>query len=179
MMGTNPAIVPDGPHKGLQILADEENIGRELAKSLTTEQRAKAVLSDKAPDDIMTGNLRKISPLNPAGIGWEQLNDEQRKLVWKLVTEYVERARGEIAAADLKKITDAGQEKIHFAWAGGLERGQGHYYRIQGPTFLVEYDNTQNNANHVHSVFRDFSEDFGEDLLKRHYEQAHWLSPNN
>jgi hypothetical protein len=89
------------------------------------------------------------------------------------VTTYVRRSRGVIAETDLKKITVAGQENIHFAWAGGVERGQGHYYRIQGPTFLIEYDNTQNNANHVHCVFRDFTEDFGEDLLKNHYEQAH------
>jgi hypothetical protein len=173
MMGTNPAIVPDGPHKGLQILAAEENAARKLAKSLSEEQKQKGVLSDKAPPDILTGNLRKISPLEPAGIGFNQLNEEQQKRVWRLVTTYVRRARGEIAEADLKKITDAGKDKIHFAWAGGLRRGQGHYYRIQGPTFLIEYDNTQNNANHVHSVYRDFTEDFGEDLLKQHYEQAH------
>jgi hypothetical protein len=173
MMGTNPSIVSDGPHKGLQILADEENIARELAKSLSVNQKSKAIISENAPADILTENRRKISPLAPAGIGWKSLNGDQQKLVWKLVKTYVERARGEIAEADLKKITAAGQENIHFAWAGGLERGQGHYYRIQGPTFLVEYDNTQNNANHIHCVYRDFNEDFGEDLLQRHYEQAH------
>jgi hypothetical protein len=173
MMGTNPAIVPDGPHKGLQILADEENLGRELAKSLSSEQSRKAVLSGEAPPDMVTGNQRKISPLEPAGISWKELDENQRKLVWQLVEIYVRRARGEIADVDLKKIVDAGQENIHFAWAGGRERGQGHYYRIQGPTFLIEYDNTQNNANHVHSVYRDFTEDFGDDLLRRHYEEAH------
>jgi hypothetical protein len=173
MMGTNPAIVPGGPHKGLQILSAEENFARQLAKSLSTGQRKTAVLSDAAPSDIITGNQRKISPLEPAGIGWKDLDADQRELVWRLVKTYVERARGEIAAADLKKITDAGQDKIHFAWAGGLDSGHGHYYRIQGPTFLIEYDNTQNNANHVHSVYRDFTEDFGDDLLKRHYEEEH------
>ncbi len=173
MMGTNPDIVLDGPHKGLQILADEENLARELAKSLSANQKSKVVISAKAPADILSGNRRKISPLEPAGIGWKGLNSDQQKLVWKLVKTYVERARGEIAEADLKKITAAGQDNIHFAWAGGLERGQEHYYRIQGPTFLIEYDNTQNNANHIHCVYRDFREDFGEDLLMRHYEQAH------
>jgi hypothetical protein len=173
MMGTNPAIVPDGPHKGLQILADEENLGRELAKSLSAEQRPKALLSEKAPSDIITVNNRKISPLNPSGINWKELNADQQKKLWSLIEIYVERARGEIAEVDLKRITDAGQEKIHFAWAGGLERGQGHYYRIQGPTFLIEYDNTQNNANHIHCVYRDFAEDFGDDLLKKHYEESH------
>ena len=173
MMGTNPAIVPDGPHKGVQILADEENLARELAKSLSSEQKSKAIFSVKAPADILTGNRRKISPLEPAGISWTDLNSDQKKLVWRLVKTYVERTRGEIAEVDLKKITAAGQDNLHFAWAGGLERGQGHYYRIQGPTFLIEYDNTQHKANHIHCVYRDFTEDFGDDLLKRHYEQAH------
>jgi hypothetical protein len=173
MMGTNPDIVLDGPHQGLQILADEENFARELAKSLSTKQRAEAVIGEKAPTEIISENHRKISPLEPAGIGWKALNSDQQKLVWKLVKTYVERARGEIAEVDLEKITAAGQDNIHFAWAGGLERGQGHYYRIQGPTFLIEYDNTQNNANHIHCVYRDFKEDFGEDLLQRHYEEAH------
>jgi hypothetical protein len=89
------------------------------------------------------------------------------------VNAYVNRARGEIAGADLQKIVDAGRANIYFAWAGGMERGDGHYYRIQGPTFLIEYDNTQNDANHIHAVYRDFDEDFGVDLLKRHYEEAH------
>jgi hypothetical protein len=173
MMGSNPDIVLDGPHKGLQILADEENIARELAKSLTADQKTAAVISDKVPKDLLTSNLRKITPLEPAGISWKRLDASQQKQIWRLVKIYVERARGEIAAADLEKITAAGQDKIHFAWIGGLEHGQGHYYRIQGPTFLIEYDNTQNNANHIHSVYRDFSEDFGEDLLKKHYEQSH------
>jgi hypothetical protein len=173
MLGANPAIVPDGPHKGLQILADEENTARELAKSFSKKQKSKAVVSEIAPTDILSEDRRKISPLEPAGIGWMDLKGDQQKLVWKLVKTYVERMRGEIAEADLTKITAAGQDNIHFAWAGGLERGQGHYYRIQGPTFLIEYDNTQHNANHIHCVYRDFKEDFGEDLLQRHYEQAH------
>lgn len=173
MMGSNPAIVPEGPHKGLQVLADEQNWGCELARSLSDSQKGKAILSGQVPADIITGDQRKISPLEPAGIRWTELDDRQRELVWRLVTTYVERARGEIAAADLQKIVTAGKENIHFAWAGGTEPGEGHYYRIQGPTFLIEYDNTQHNANHVHCVYRDFTEDFGQDLLKLHYEQAH------
>jgi hypothetical protein len=173
MMGANPAIVPDGPHKGLQVLADEQNLARTLAKSLSNEQKSRAMISDEAPADIITGNRRSVSPLEPAGIGWTDLKPEQQKTVWTLVKLFVERARGEIADVDLAKIVAAGKENIHFAWAGGLERGEGHYYRIQGPTFLIEYDNTQHNANHVHCVYRDFDGDFGEDLLRAHYEQAH------
>ena len=91
----------------------------------------------------------------------------------KLIEEYVRRVRPELADADLKKIRQAGVDKIQFAWAGGIQRGEGHYYRVQGPTFLLEYDNTQNNANHVHAVWRDFENDFGDDLLRKHYETAH------
>jgi len=82
------------------------------------------------------------------------------------------RYRNEIAEADLGKIHQAGDDNLHFAWAGGLEPGQGHYYRIQGPTFLMEYDNTQNDANHIHTVWRDLQNDFGEDPLRAHYEQV-------
>ena len=81
------------------------------------------------------------------------------------------RCRMELAEKDRARIRQAGWEKVHFAWAGGLEKGQGHYYRVQGPTFLLEYDNTQNNNNHIHCVWRDFENDFGEDLLRRHYDQ--------
>jgi hypothetical protein len=89
----------------------------------------------------------------------------------RLLKEYLFRYRKEVAEADLKKIKEKGENKIYFAWAGGLEPGQGHYYRIQGPGFLMEYDNTQNDANHVHTVWRDLENDFGEDLLRQHYER--------
>ena len=100
------------------------------------------------------------------------LNSEQKELLNSIVVLYAERLRPELAGSDLGKILKAGVDKIGFAWAGGFERGMPHYYRIQGPTFLIEYDNTQNNANHVHSVWRDFENDFGVDLLKKHYESA-------
>lgn len=172
-MGTNPDIVMDGPRKGLQVLADEENEGRALVKSLSADQRTKAVINVKAPSEIITGAKRKISPLEPMGINWKDLNSDQQSVLWKLMKTYVERSRGDISEVDLKKITDAGREKISFAWAGGFAHGEGHYYRIQGPTFLIEYDNTQDHANHIHSVYRDFTEDFGEDLLREHYDRDH------
>jgi hypothetical protein len=91
----------------------------------------------------------------------------------KLISEYVRRVRPELADEDLRKIEQAGVDKIQFAWAGGIEKGEGHYYRVQGPTFLLEYDNTQNNNNHVHAVWRDFKNDFGADLLSEHYRADH------
>ena len=113
-----------------------------------------------------------MQPLENAGVAGTNLTPEQSAMLLKLVREYVFRLRPELANADLKKIEMAGVDKIRFAWAGGIERGEGHYYRVQGPTFLLEYDNTQNDNNHIHAVWRDFENDFGEDLLLKHYQEG-------
>jgi len=170
--GANPAQIQAGPRKGLRTLADEEDLARQLVKSLSTEQRSVAIVATNAPRDIITGSDRKAHALEPVGIPAKNLNADQRELLLKLIKEYVFRYRPEIAEADLKAIQEAGEDKIQFAWAGGLESGQGHYYRIQGPSFLMEYDNTQDGANHIHSVWRDLLNDFGEDLLRKHYDQV-------
>jgi hypothetical protein len=171
-LGTNPAEVRAGPRAGLRVLAREEDLGWELARSLTPDQRAEGIIAATAPNDIVTGTNRNISALAPAGVSFSRLTDKQQALVKQLIDEYVRRYRPELADQDLERIRAGGPEKIHFAWAGGLEAGQGHYYRLQGPAFLLEFDNTQNNANHIHTVWRDFQNDFGEDLLRRHYEQT-------
>ena len=100
------------------------------------------------------------------------MNPSQRDLLKALIWEYIGRTRSEVAETEWAKIQAAGWEKVSFAWAGVLDPGQGHYYRVQGPTFLLEYDNTQNDANHIHAVWRDFENDFGEDLLKKHYDRV-------
>ena len=172
-MGTNPAEVREGPKKGLRVLGVEEDLGRELAKSLSAEQRTTGIYDATAPKDIITGADRVAKRLTPDGIAYAKLNAAQKELLKKVVAEYANRVRSDVAKTDLAKIEKAGWDKVAFAWAGGLERGDGHYYRVQGPTFLLEYDNTQNGANHVHAVWRDFTNDFGEDLLKKHYDQSH------
>jgi Protein of unknown function (DUF3500) len=171
-MGTNPAEVKAGPRQGLRILAEEEELARKLVKSMDEGQRKKAVVLEKAPADIISMAARKATPLKPAGILMTDLSSEQKELLNSIVVLYAERLRPELAGNDLGKILKAGVDKIGFAWAGEMERGKPHYYRIQGPTFLIEYDNTQNNANHVHSVWRDFADDFGDDLLEKHYGSA-------
>ncbi len=172
-LGALPVTVPAGPRKGLRTLGDEEDLGRRLVKALSDDQRAAAVLPGAPPRDVITGAKRRVAPLSPAGLATGKMTAPQREMLLELVKEYVARHRAEVAAQDLERIERAGFEKVHFAWMGGLEPGQGHYYRLQGPTFLVEYDNTQNNANHIHSVWRDFANDFGEDLLRAHYECDH------
>ncbi|HXE55040.1 MAG TPA: DUF3500 domain-containing protein, partial [Tepidisphaeraceae bacterium] len=171
-LGSNPAEVRQGPRKGLRVLAVEEDLGRELIKSLTAEQRQKAIINTKAPNEIITGNSRKANPGPPIGLPAVEMTADQKRMLMNLVEYYAYRLRPELADQDLEKIDKAGFEKIHFAWAGGLEPGEGHYYRLHGPTFLVEFDNTQNNANHIHTVWRDSANDFGEDILREHYDTS-------
>jgi hypothetical protein len=171
-LGTNPANVQSGPRQGLRVLAAEEDLARTLVKSLDPAQSKSAIVTNSAPGDIITGNSRKARVLEPVGISASSLTPAQRTTLVDVIKEYVYRCRAEIADHDLAAILKAGDSKLYFAWAGGLEPGDKHYYRVQGPTFLLEYDNTQNNANHIHAVWRDLENDFGDDLLRRHYEQV-------
>jgi hypothetical protein len=169
--GTNPATVLDGPRKGLRILAVEEDLGRDLVKSLSPEQAKVAIYNVQAPRDIITGNSRKADPGPPVGLPAADMTPAQQKRLMTLVENFAYRLRNELADDDLAKIAAADFKKIHFAWAGEIEPGRPHYYRLHGPTFLVEYDNVQNRANHIHTVWRDAANDFGEDLLKAHYDR--------
>ena len=172
-MGSNPAEVKTGKNKGLRVLGKEEDLARTLVKSLNDEQRSKTVFSEKAPRDILTSANREAEPLKPVGIGFGKLNKDQQRTLRQLVNEYVNRVRPELAKADLAKIAKSGWKKVSFAWAGGFEPGEGHYYRVQGPSFLLEYANTQNNAAHVHATWREFKGDYGADLLAKHFAESH------
>jgi hypothetical protein len=170
--GANPAEVREGPRKGLRVLAAEEDKARTLLDSLTPEQRKIAIVDATAYPDILTAASRKAALSGqPGGLLVTQMTAAQQKLLLDLLDEYAQNLPAPLAEQRLAKIRAAGHN-LHFAWAGVAERGGPHYYRIQAPTFLVEYDNTQNNANHIHSVWRDFDGDWGEDLLKEHYEQS-------
>ena len=166
--GSNPAEVREGPKKGLRILGAEEDGARALVESLDASQREKAIFKKEAPGDIITMANVKIDPLAPEGIPMSALNANQRALLTKLIDVYTGYMAADIAADRVARLKKAGEDKIVFAWAGPMERGKKHYYRVQGPTFLIEYDNTQNDANHIHSVWRDFNGDFGQDLLRDH-----------
>lgn len=170
--GANPGEVKSGPRAGLRVLASEEDNGRALVQSLDEAQRKEAILSDEAPPDIFTSANRKIDPLSPAGLPASAMTEAQQKLLRTLIDDYIRRARTEIADAEWKQIEEAGFGNVHFAWMGSTEKGKGHYYRVQGPTFLLEYDNTQNSANHPHTVWREFKGDFGRDILAEHYKTA-------
>ena len=170
-LGANPAEVRDGPQKGTRALAAEEDLGRALVKSFEAGQGAQAVLSKDAPDEILTGNSRKAAIQEDKGISYSKLSPEQQGLLLSLIQEYAAAQPPAVAQSRLARVK-ADLANIKFAWMGGLEKGQGHYYRIQGSTFLIEYDNTQNHANHIHCVWREFKGDWGEDLLAEHYRTA-------
>ena len=171
--GANPGHVKEGARKGLRAMGREEDMGRRLFQMLTEEQKKIALIAEKAPKDILTGGDRKVSPLEAKGLSASKMDEKQKVQLIRLVREYVQRNRHAFASAELDKIQKAGHDKLIFAWAGSVKRGEGQYYRVQGPTFLLEYDNTQNGANHPHAVWRNFANDFGEDLLKKHYQAAH------
>lgn len=171
--GTNPAEVKEGPRKGLRVLGNEEDLARELLKSLTPEQRKTAVVAEVALKDIITMASRKAAlEGQPSGLSAAKMTAKQRQLLQNLLEEYANNVPEQGAAARREQIRKAGTN-MNFAWTGGAEKGEGHYYRVQAPMFLVEYDNTQNNNNHVHSVWRDYNGDFGYDLLGNHYQTSH------
>jgi hypothetical protein len=171
--GSNPAEVRDGDRKGLRALGFEEDPARALLNALRADQRSRAVISEQAPADILTMTTLPIDPLAPAGVAASEMDQAQRALLMSIVDAYASLMEPEIASVRQANLRKAGVEKIAFAWAGEAERGKKHYYRVQGPTFLIEYDNTQDGGNHVHSVWRDFAGDFGRDLLRDHVANDH------
>jgi hypothetical protein len=167
--GSNPAIVKDGPKSGTRALRDEEEAGRALLMAFEPAQRAKVIFDVTAPRDMITGESREAKMLEPGGISYATMTPAQRRQLEKVMDVYLGRVAPELAQARLDALRRAGMDAITFGWAGVETIGGPHYYRVQGPTFLIEYDNTQNNNNHIHSVWRDFNGDFGRDLLKEHY----------
>ncbi len=172
-VGANPARVPSGPNAGLRLLAAEEDYGRELVRLLSAEQRKTAIIRDEAFSDIVTGNDVTVSGVDPAGIAAAEMAPAEREALRRLVSVYLDRLNLDAALEAKRRMDKAGFEKVRFAWAGSLEPGEKHYYRIHGPTLLIEYDNTQNEANHIHTVYRDLDRDFGGDPLREHIRLSH------
>ena len=171
--GSNPAEIRIGPRKGLRVLAREDDLGRELIASLTAEQKQTAIVQKEAYKDILTMASRKAALSGqPSGLQASNMTASQRELLQNLLDEYCNNMPEQLAQAREEKIKKAGGN-LYFAWAGEEQAGRPHYYRIQSPEFLVEFDDTQDNANHIHSVWRDFEGDFGLDLLKEHYQSSH------
>ncbi len=175
--GANPADVRHGTQRGVRVLGAEEDIARTFLQTLDGQQRALTLFRAAAFPDLVTTNAAQVAPLTPVGIRAHHLREQQVAVLMRLVEEYAAALPPDLAAARMAKLRHAGLDAIHFGWAGGLERGQPHYYRVQGPTFLVEYDNTQHDANHIHTVWRDFHGDFGRDVLQDHYQHTRHDDP--
>ncbi|MCG5216961.1 DUF3500 domain-containing protein [Streptosporangium sp. KLBMP 9127] len=173
-LGAEPAMVLTGPDKGLRLLVDEEELGRALLADLAPRQRSVAITAEVAPDDVLTRNDPAADlAVIPRGLAYADMQKSSKDLLERLVRRYFDRAPAWYGETCWRDALDAGLDKVTFAWAGSDQRGQGHYYCVAAPTFLLEYDNTQDDANHIHSVWRDLRNDWGEDLLARHYADHH------
>jgi len=174
-LGSNPAIVLSGPEKGKQVLKDETELGFALLHSFDENQMTKVMINVVAPEEIITASNRTAMISDPKGILYSEMNSSQQKIFMQLLSIYIHRYTDLFAMNMMHEIETAGLNNLRFAWAGAQKPGPGnpHYYRIQGPTIIIEYDNTQNNANHVHTVIRDLKNDFGGDELLEHYKNDH------
>ena len=172
---SNPGVVKEGKHKGLQVLDGEENTARELAKSLSKEQFAKANVFKKAPKDIFSKDLTKIERAQfdiKNGLPYKEMTAAQKAKTVELIKVYIEKFRPELLKSlDSTPLSEL--DSLVFVWVGEMEMGKPHYYRLVTTNHLIEYDNVQNGAYHPHTVWREFDGDFGEDLLKKHHDHEH------
>lgn len=171
-MGASPAMIMEGPRKGERTLHREEDLGFELINSMSEEQQQVAVFRDNAYFNIVTGNSIEVGPLRPAGIRYDALSNVQQLILFELINEYLSVMPEELAEKRINNLKSEELADIMFGWAGATEPGIGHYYRVQGKTFLIEFDNVHGEANHIHSVWRDFDGDFGRDLIREHYSSS-------
>ena len=165
--GANPHRVPSGPAAELRILGSEEDRARRLMVSLSDEQTKSALIGADVPKDIFSAASPRVSPDEPQGIKASNLSPDQLELLHQVIDSYVENVADDAALERQTQVSAAGGN-IYFAWIGSVEPGEAHYYRVQAPSFLIEYDNIQNSANHSHTVWRDYNGDFGRDIVGEH-----------
>ena len=166
----------EGPLTGLKVLAGEEELARDFMATLSDAQRKTALIKDKAPREILTKANRDVKPGELTGVAYGDLKEDQQASLMTLVHHYTDTFKTSLSSKQQARIRAAGLDSIHFSWAGSLEPGAAHYYSVQGPTFLLEYVNFQNGANHVHAVWRDPANDYGRDVLRQHMEKHHKAS---
>ncbi|MCH2320712.1 MAG: DUF3500 domain-containing protein [SAR202 cluster bacterium] len=171
-LGSNPAEVKQGPHRGLRILREEEEYGRDLFAALDGTSQQRALIYPMAPSDILSRASVRAEIDYIKGMPATEMTKTQGDLLNRLISTYVGRMPKDIAKKCKQRLNNEAKS-ITFGWAGSIRHGQPHYYRIHSRSFLIEYDNTQNEANHIHTVWRDLENDFGLDPLKSHYEEAH------
>jgi hypothetical protein len=168
-LGSHPATVRDGPHKGLRPLGPAEDLARQLMASLSEEQRRTAIIAERSFGEIVASPGRERDLAQATGLQLSAMDGTARNLVEALIDRFVGALAPDLAAAQKQRVIEQELGRFRFAWAGPLAPGQAHYFRVHGPVTLIEHDNTQNNANHIHSVWRDLAADFGADALAEHY----------
>ncbi len=173
-IGTDPSEVKFGKYSGLRVLSKEEDYGFMLVNALTDSQKAIAILKQNVPKDIITSPQAKQRITDYYGIPASQFTADQKTMLTLLIQEYTHNFEHQKAHQLFEKITQSGLDNVYFAWIGSLENNKPHYYIINGPDFLIEYDNVgfQNDGNHIHAILREKGQDFGDDMLKRHYLEA-------
>ena len=179
-LGAEPYEIEKGSYAGWRVLSHEVERGFALLQSLTEAQRQQAVLAAEIPRDVLEGPGRKASLASFEGLAADAFTDDQKKLLWHLVQEYVQNADHDAAEAQLEKIERDGFDKLYFSWIGPTDDiAKRYYYRVHGPSILIEYirergvGGNQGAANHIHSIVRDPSNDYGEDWLELHYKEHH------
>jgi hypothetical protein len=173
-LGANPAVIPTGPRAGERTLTGEESLARELITSLSADARAVAIVDPVAPPEILTSNAARADAGRvPRGLAYRHMSAGSQGRFEALIRHYLGRARDDVAAEDWHRAVADGLPDTTFAWAGSTEPGRGHYYAVLGRRLLIEYDNTQNGANHIHAVWRDLANDWGDDTLAAHYRASH------
>jgi len=168
--GANPAEIKDGPRKGTRPIADEEDAAFELMNAFSAEQKQIAIFQASSYAEIVTGTATQVSPLPAVGIAAKDLSNEQKAVLKKLISVILASMPEKLARMRMTKIKAEDFGAIRFGWAGKTNKSDPHYYRIQGKSFLVEFDNVT--GNHIHLVWRDFDGDFGRDLLREHYKTS-------
>jgi len=170
-IGTDPAQVKSSKYAGWRVLSKEEDYGFMLLNFLSADQKAKAVISGEVPGDIITNPNSSQRITSYYGISAGEFNSDQTAILKMLIEEYTHDFEHDIAHRLFDQIMKTGLQKIYFAWVGSQERNKPHYYIINGPDFLIEYDNVgfQKDGNHIHAILRQKGNDFGEDFLREHY----------
>jgi hypothetical protein len=177
--GANPAEVRHGPTQGQRTLAPEEDLARALVRDLSPEHQRQAIVNSTAYPDILTDCYRVANAFAPPdGLAWSSMSAQTRSQLSELVRHYATRVNDELSGPTWRRL-ESEFDAVTFAWTGGVEPGQGHYYTIKAPGWLIEYDNTQNGANHIHSVLRDIRGDWGDDLIAQHYAESHRATAHN
>lgn len=166
-IGTDPAEYPVSEYAGWRVLGQEEDLGIKLIQLLTPAQQKKATMSTAVPKDIITGAESGKRLVDNWGILGADMNDNQRSVLEYIIREFVFNLEYDKAVVEYGKIIKAGIGKIYFGWIGEYEEKKPHYYVLNGPTFIIEFDNAS--GNHIHAIWREKGNEYGEDVLQKHY----------